>query len=143
LVYRLLQSSCCVGSVEIEQMLLALALDDLLGSPPVDPPLQRIKLINRGLVRGLQLFIRSSRLLQHATEFVRLLERRQQKLVALGEIVRKSAVVIHNDNRSNDSFSSGKTISGIIFRGQASSVADDGAHFADQGRPAIATAVDR
>ena len=66
-------------------MLLALSLDDLLGSPAVDPPLQGAQFLERGLMRGLQRFVRGGRLIQHALQLSRLLESRQQELVALSQ----------------------------------------------------------
>ena len=77
--------SRCAGGFEIEQMTLALSLDDLLGSPAVDPPLQGAQFLQRGLMRGLQLFVRGGCLVQHATQFGRSLESRQQELVALSQ----------------------------------------------------------
>src|SRR5688572_12431299 len=96
-------------------MTLAFSPDQLLGASAVDPPLQRTQFIQRGLMRGLQLPVRSGRLVQHAAELGGPLECGQQEPLAFGEIIRKSLVVIHNDNRSNDSCRLKKTISGILW----------------------------
>ena len=77
--------SRCAGGFEIKQMLLAFSLDDLLGSPAVDPPLQGAQFLERGLMRRLQLFVRGGCLVQHAAQFGRSLESRQQELVALSQ----------------------------------------------------------
>ena len=67
--------SRCAGGFEFEQMLLTLSLDDLLGPPAVDPSLQGAQFLERGLMRRLQLFVRGGCLVQHATQFCRLLEK--------------------------------------------------------------------
>jgi hypothetical protein len=48
------QRTRCARGFEIEQMILSLSLDDLLGPPAVDPALQGAQFLERGLVRGLQ-----------------------------------------------------------------------------------------
>ena len=81
-------------------MSLAFSLDDLLGSPAVDPSLQGAEFLERGLMRRLQLFVRGGRLVQYATQFVALARKGcQQELLALGKIGRKSVGVIHNDHQ--------------------------------------------
>ena len=91
-------------------MSLAFALDQLLRSSAVDPPLQGAQFIEHGLIRGLQRFVRCRRFVQHTAQFGRLSKRRQQELLTLGEIRGESVVVIHNDHCSIDSFRLGKTI---------------------------------
>ena len=54
-------------------MLLAIAFDDPFAPPAVDPALQAIEFIDRGLVRLLQLRIRSGCLIEHAFQLRRLL----------------------------------------------------------------------
>jgi len=97
------QRSRCVGGFEIEQMTLPLSLDDLLSSPAVDPALQGAQFLERGLVRGLQRFVRRSRLIQHALQLRRFSESRQQELVALDKIIGKCMSVIHNAHCFSDS----------------------------------------
>ena len=84
-------------------MSLACSLDQLLRSSTVDPPLQGAQFIEHGLMRGLQRFVRCRRLVQHTAQFGRLSKRRQQALLALGEIRGESVVVIHNDHCFSDS----------------------------------------
>ena len=96
-------------------MLLAFSLDQLLRSSTVDPPLQGAQFFQRGLMRRSAVPVRSGRLFQHAAQLGGLLERRQQEPLALGEIIGKSVVVIHNDHRSSDSCRLGKTIAARIF----------------------------
>ena len=96
-------------------MLLTFSLNNLLRAPAVDPPLQGAQFLERGLMCRLQLAVRGGCLIQHTAQFGRLLECRQQELVALGKISGKRVVVIHNDHRSSDSFRLGKTIFRIIL----------------------------
>ena len=84
-------------------MMLTISLDDLLGSPAVDPALQGAQFLERGLVRGLQRFVRCSRLIEHTLQFRRFSESRQQELVALIQVVGKSMSVIHNAHCCSDS----------------------------------------
>ena len=67
-------------------MSLAFSLDQLLRSSTVDPPLQGAQFIEHSLIRGLQRFVRCRCLVQHTAQFGRLSKRRQQELLALGEI---------------------------------------------------------
>ena len=96
-------------------MSLAFSLDQLLRSSTVDPPLQGAQFIEHGLMRGLQRFVRCRCLVQHTAQFGRLSKRRQQELLALGEIRGESVVVIHNDHCSSDSCRLGKTIVQELF----------------------------
>ena len=66
----------CDRGCEIEQMSLTISLDQLLSSSAVDPPLQSAQFLQRGQMRGLQLPVRSSRLLQRAAPLGGPLERR-------------------------------------------------------------------
>jgi hypothetical protein len=70
-------------------------------------------------MRRLQLFVGGGCLVQHTAQFGRPLESSQPELLTLGKIGGKNVVVIHNDNRSSDSFRLGKSISGIIWNGSA------------------------
>jgi hypothetical protein len=88
---------------EVEQMLLTISLNDLLGSPAVDPALQGAQFLESGLVRGLQRFVRCGCLIEHTLQFSRLLEGSQQELVALIEVIGKSRSVIHNAHCCSDS----------------------------------------
>ena len=83
-------------------MLLPLAFDDPFTPPAVDPALQAIEFIDCGLVRLLQLRIRSGCFIEHAFQLRRFSESCQQKLVALGKIVGKSVGVIHHAHCFND-----------------------------------------
>jgi hypothetical protein len=133
----------CAGGFEVEQMLLTFSLNDLLRAPAVDPPLEGAQFLERGLMCRLQLAVRGGCLIQHTAQFGRLLECRQQELVALGKISGKSVVVIHNDNCSSDSFRLEKSVSGIIFERVGDTAADVGARCADRVRLATWTAVDK
>src|SRR5260221_11781685 len=91
-------------------MPLAFAFQQSFAAATVDPSLQGIEFVDRSLMRLLQLLVRGSRLVQHATEIGRLLlgidssplklcgvlEGRQQELVALGKVGGKRVGVIHN-----------------------------------------------
>ena len=66
------QRSRCVGGFEVEQMTLPLSLDDLLSPPAVDPSLQGAQLLERDLMRRLQLVVRGGCLVEYATQFFRL-----------------------------------------------------------------------
>ena len=77
-------------------MLLAIAFDDPFAALSVDPALQGAQFLERGLVRGLQRFVRRSRLIQHALQLRSFSESRQQELVALSKIIGKCVSVIHN-----------------------------------------------
>ena len=83
-------------------MLLTISLNDLLGPPTVDPALQSAQFLERGLVRGLQRFVRRSCLVEHTLQFRRFSESCQQELVALVQIVGKSMSVIHNAHCCSD-----------------------------------------
>ena len=106
-------------------MPLAFAFQESFAAATVDPSLQDIEFIDRGLMRLLQLLVRGGRLVQHATEFGRLLlgidssplklcgvlESRQQELVAFGKVGGKRVGVIHNAHCFTDSCQSRKTTS--------------------------------
>jgi hypothetical protein len=51
--------------LEVEQMLLALAIDNPFTPSAVDPSLQRVEFIDRSLVRFPQFLIRSGRFIEH------------------------------------------------------------------------------
>ena len=81
---------------KLEQMPLAFSLHDLRGSPAIDPSLQGIQFIDRGLMRRLQRSYEaavssSTRLSSDACS-----KSRQQELVALGQVGGKRVGVIHN-----------------------------------------------
>jgi hypothetical protein len=98
-------------------MLLALAFDDPFAAAPIDPSLQSVEFIDRGLMSVFQLLMRGSRLIEHAAELRHLpfgvdnstlvscgfLESSQQELTALGKIVGEKVGVIHNANCFNNS----------------------------------------
>ena len=106
-------------------MPLAFAFHESFAPAAVDPTLQGIQFVERGLMRLLQLLVRGGRLVQHAAEFGHLLlgidratlklcgllESRQQELLALGKIVGKRVGVIHNADCFTDSCQSRKTTS--------------------------------
>jgi hypothetical protein len=83
-------------------MLLTISLNDLLSSPAVDPAFQSAQFLERGLVRGLQRFVRCCRLTQHTLQLRRFSKSRQQELVALNQVVGKSVSVIHNAHCCSD-----------------------------------------
>ena len=106
-------------------MSLAFAFQESFAAATVDPLLQGIEFIDRGLMRLLQLLVRGGRLVQYATEFSRLLrgidssplelcgllEGCQQELLALGKIGGKRVGVIHNANSFTDCCQSRKATS--------------------------------
>lgn len=104
--------------LKIEQMPLTFSLNDLLGPPAIDPPLQRIQFIHRGLMCRLQLFVRGGCRVEYSTEFFCSPKGCQQQLLTLNKISGEVVVVIHYDHCSSGSFRLGKTISGIILDGQ-------------------------
>ena len=103
------------GLIEIEQMELPLAFDDPFTSLSVGPAFQLLEFINHGLVRLLELFIGGGRLIENPLKLRCFLERGQQELLALGQIVRKLLGVIHHAYCFNNSQKSRKTISGKII----------------------------
>jgi hypothetical protein len=60
--------------LQIEQVPLAPSFDGPLTPPPVDPPLQAVELVQRGLVRCFQLFIGGRCGVEHMLQLGRLLE---------------------------------------------------------------------
>ena len=96
--------SRCAGGFEVEQMLLTLSLNDLLAFAG-----RRSSASGRSVPRarpGAWLAALRTRRPSHPStrlQFGRLLESRQQELVALGKIVGKSVSVIHNAHCSSDS----------------------------------------
>jgi hypothetical protein len=98
------------GRLEIEQMPLALALEDPFTFPAIDPSFQTIELFNRGLMGLLQFLVRGRRLIEHSLQFRGSLKSRQQEALAFVEIVGKLRGVIHNAPCCNDSHNFEKTI---------------------------------
>ena len=96
--------------LQIEQVPLAPSFDGPLTPPPVDPPLQAVELVQRGLVRCFQLFIGGRCGVEHMLQLGRLLESCQQQTLALGEIVGEWKGVVHNAPCCNNSIDFGKTI---------------------------------
>jgi hypothetical protein len=84
-------------------MLLTFAFDDSFAALSVDPALQAIEFIDRGLVRLFQLFVASRCFIEHSLQLRRLLKSDQQEAVALGQIVGKGVSVIHNAHCFNRS----------------------------------------
>ena len=85
-------------------MLLAFPLDDPFSTASVDPALVPGELLQSGRVLLPKFFIRSSRFVEHATQFCHLLLElhgflmgRQQKKVALGRVIGKVGVAIHRE----------------------------------------------
>ncbi len=76
-------------------MLLPLAFDDPFASAAMDPALQAIEFIERGLLRLFQFLIGGGRFIQHALQLRGLLKSCQQELVAVGKIGGKLLGVIH------------------------------------------------
>ena len=106
-------------------MPLAFAFQKSLAAAAIDPSLQGMEFIDRGLMRLLQLLVRGGRLVQYVTEFGRVLrgidssplklcgvlESRQQELMALGKIGGKRIGVIHNAHCFTNGCPSRKTTS--------------------------------
>jgi hypothetical protein len=68
-------------------MLLAFSLNDSFASSTKNPLLQAIEFNDRGLMCRLQLFMGSSRFIEHTFQLGGLLESCQQQLVALFKII--------------------------------------------------------
>jgi hypothetical protein len=90
-------------------MLLAFSFEEPLATLAVDPPFQAIQLRHGRFVDLFELVMRGGRLVQDAAELRHttltlsgFVKSSQQEPLALGEIIRKSASVVHNARNSTN-----------------------------------------